>query len=38
MDFYELAGTWFPVASDIATTNGSQMVTNLLKGLIGGKR
>lgn len=37
MEFSELIEIWFPVASEIAKTNGTQMVKNLLRGLTGGR-
>lgn len=37
MTFQELVDDWFPVAQDIAKTNGVQQTQNLIKGLLGGK-
>jgi hypothetical protein len=37
MYFSELVEVWFPVASQIAQTNGTQLTRNMIKGLFGGK-
>jgi hypothetical protein len=37
MEFMELVGVWFPVASEIVQMNGTQMTRNMIKGLFSGK-
>ena len=37
MDFSELVEVWFPVATEITRTSGTQMTRNMIRGLVGGK-